>query len=622
MGETPNHKSSRKTPDRKPPGRDFSSDLFVWQRNGPGTTKSPTSSSLENMLQAYQTEIDNTAENDANNKVRLYGIMGLLCQRHKDNKTAIVYFTKQLHIAQQELNKYQKQKQSNKEMILHWGWWMGKIYCNLGKANENGSGTSKLAASRYMKALSSLEDASDNFHRQVASCLECDPSKERTCQFHSHWDQKLSTMFGTVMEAPSMVRRASEQAETPTNDAKKAPITTLPTGNPSSSRTTQTIIAHPNSSFVPLDSQFQTPPPRTWSNSTSRSEKKGSKGKAIAPSRTTATGTPVTVVSSSFSDSERSRSKGKDHRSSPPGTPSTVGSSSSAIVPNNKSGGKNPSRESNSSERKQNGPPFLVVLVWLLLGLELAFDLLTSGIAVVSLTQSFECCGEPIDFKAHGGRLLGILVPFFVLLYAEIAVLLLSIKHYLSMTPRQRQREAERQELLSERAWFPFLGKTFSDRLINFLFTFNPFFGFFVAYLLLYNSSRMECFLVMGLEAGSVVLHFASVWMEGLMRSPWAVLWHFIPVLPLLVTVYLILEFMDAEGVCYFVKDGLFLFTCPLGCANGTLANEDGLCPDGMPGYRLGEYCPDNTDENFCYFGMETNETSVKDIFGGDIFVR
>jgi len=268
------------------------------------------------------------------------------------------------------------------------------------------------------------------------------------------------------------------------------------------------------------------------------------------------------------------------------------------------------------------------VLVWILIGLELTLDLVTSGIAIISLTQEFSCCGETIDYTVHGAKLLGIIVPFFLLVYVEIVVLALSIKRYLRMNRRQREREAKKRHELHEKTCLGFLGSTFRQRLLNFLLTFNPFFGFMVAYLLLYQSNKLECWLVLGLEAGSFVLHWFSMWLEGLPLSNFAIFWHSIPIIPFLVTVFLILNFLERGGVCYYLQDAYFWIEGCRVCPDGSLPGEDGNCIDGQRGY-FGDYCPnlldsnnttigeDGIDQSFCFFGISQNETGVMSIFKG-----
>jgi len=281
--------------------------------------------------------------------------------------------------------------------------------------------------------------------------------------------------------------------------------------------------------------------------------------------------------------------------------------------------------DNNNKKKKWGGPPVAVILVWALLGLELAFDMLTSGIAVVSLTQKFDCCEETIDFQTGQGRaLLGIIVPFFALVYFEIIVLVLSIRDYLSLSPKRRQIEAEKKREMSKSSSFKFLGHDVRQRLINFLLTFNPFFGFFVAYLLLHKSNQLECLLVMGLEVGSALLHFASVWMEGLMRGKMAFLWHVaIPTVPLIVTIVLVTSYMERGGVCYFVDSSYFKFDgCSMVCPDGTLPGEGGICASGAIANGT-QYCPSlyngtlggGPDDDFCFFGISSNDTSFWSLF-------
>lgn len=149
--------------------------------------------------------------------------------------------------------------------------------------------------------------------------------------------------------------------------------------------------------------------------------------------------------------------------------------------------------------------------------------------------------------------------------------------------------------------------------------------------MLLYQSSKFECFLVLGLEGASIILHFTSVYLEGSCKRCRDFCFHSIQLIPFLSSVTLILLYLRQGGVCYLVESEKFLFSgCEL-CPNG-LAPIDGLCqlPDGtnitVTSQRLWEvdgdfndlanaltarttqsgYCaadhPDGPQVDFCFF--------------------
>lgn len=115
-------------------------------------------------------------------------------------------------------------------------------------------------------------------------------------------------------------------------------------------------------------------------------------------------------------------------------------------------------------------------------------------------------------------------------------------------------------------------------RCINVLVLLNPFFGCIIAWLLLYQSDKNESHLVLGLEGGSIILHFISVKLEGSVKT----LCHFIlhcvvPLVPFFVTVAMTIIYLKQGGVCYIVEEASFGFQgCEI-CPDNTLPIE-GLC--------------------------------------------
>jgi len=167
---------------------------------------------------------------------------------------------------------------------------------------------------------------------------------------------------------------------------------------------------------------------------------------------------------------------------------------------------------------------------------------------------------------------------------------------------------------------------------LNLLTLANPFFGCLIAFILLYQSDKTECFVVLGIESLSIVLHFVSVRMEGGLRTWWSKLLHSVAILPFLVTVVLVLVYIREGGMCYSVESELFLFSgcevCPETqappvhgmCGNYTLAGMGGFKEDfknigdsfhsfgdlkniaslAARGAEQAEYCSDNV--NFCFY--------------------
>lgn len=136
---------------------------------------------------------------------------------------------------------------------------------------------------------------------------------------------------------------------------------------------------------------------------------------------------------------------------------------------------------------------------------------------------------------------------------------------------------------------------------LNLLTLLNPFFGCLIAYILLYQSDKTECFVVLGIESLSIVLHFVSVRMEGGLRTWWSKALHSIALVPFLVTVILVLVFLREGGMCYSVESELFLFS---GCE---------VCPDTLAP-PVEDMCGNSTLEGLGGFRQEFKE--LGDSFG------
>jgi hypothetical protein len=230
----------------------------------------------------------------------------------------------------------------------------------------------------------------------------------------------------------------------------------------------------------------------------------------------------------------------------------------------------------------------------LLVGGELALDLFSTIVAFTAMLSDFECCGDTVEL---GGLPLGITIPFFVLILIEIVMLMLSIKHNLYRTRAEAAREEE--ACKADTSWSKFLGSTRRQKIINFLLILNPFFGFMVAWLLLYQSNKRECFIVLGFEAGSLLLHWLSIYFEGHPQTRMSLAFHSIPIVPFLAMVIVIIVSLQQGGVCYLVEQEYFWYEgCQL-CDGNIPLGEGDECPEGDQGF-LGSYCGE--EESFCFF--------------------
>eukprot|EP00536_Pseudo-nitzschia_multiseries_P016818 jgi/Psemu1/292721/fgenesh1_pg.1247_\ len=167
---------------------------------------------------------------------------------------------------------------------------------------------------------------------------------------------------------------------------------------------------------------------------------------------------------------------------------------------------------------------------------------------------------------------------------------------------------------------------------LNLLTLLNPFFGCLIAYILLYQSDKTECFVVLGIESLSIVLHFVSVRLEGGLRTWWSKALHSVALIPFLVSVILVLVFLREGGMCYSVESELFLFSGCEVCPDTLVPPVDGKCGnttlEGVGGFQKelanlgnsftsvgalknitnlakrgaeqGDYC--SSEVNFCFF--------------------
>jgi hypothetical protein len=89
----------------------------------------------------------------------------------------------------------------------------------------------------------------------------------------------------------------------------------------------------------------------------------------------------------------------------------------------------------------------------------------------------------------------------------------------------------------------------FVMQIINFLVLLNPFFGCIIAWMLMYQSSKTEAFVVLGMEGASLILHFISVYLEGATKTWGQILWNAIPVLPFFISIGLVFYYLKQGGV-------------------------------------------------------------------------
>ncbi|KAL7560168.1 hypothetical protein ACA910_016597 [Epithemia clementina (nom. ined.)] len=269
--------------------------------------------------------------------------------------------------------------------------------------------------------------------------------------------------------------------------------------------------------------------------------------------------------------------------------------------------------------KKATGPRWTVLMmsVSLVRVAELGLDLGTTVISFVSLIESFDCCGNVID---AGGLTMGITIPYFVLIVAEMVFLGLEVKHARGNSAwdaeRLRRIDDENDDLEFFDDEDSFDSEDDDDehhdrdeeerlcscsKFVSLLILANPFLGCLISWVLLYEvSSKNDAFLILFLEAGSVVLMFLALYLERATLNFCSMVVHGIPLLPFAATVFVVWYYLEKGGICF--RDGNFWFDgCGL-CAHNTPSPPDGgPCPNGTLPYQ-GTYCGHVVEEQFCYF--------------------
>jgi len=216
-----------------------------------------------------------------------------------------------------------------------------------------------------------------------------------------------------------------------------------------------------------------------------------------------------------------------------------------------------------------------LVVIWLVVGAELSFDLGQTIIAFRAMLEEGDCCGYELNL---GPLPLTVATPFIFLVCLELVVLFRAVTISLWPSILDKTTSSPDGEGGSGRlGWalsccncFKWSVKTLL-KFINVLVLLNPFFGCIIAWILLYQSDKSESFMVLGLEGGSIILHFISVKLEGSVQTFCGFLTHCIPLIPFIASISLTLFYLKQEGICYIVEQSLFAFQ---GCE---------ICPNNFP---------------------------------------
>jgi hypothetical protein len=235
--------------------------------------------------------------------------------------------------------------------------------------------------------------------------------------------------------------------------------------------------------------------------------------------------------------------------------------------------------------------PRTLVIIWVVVAAELGFDFATTIIAFLSFLKEATCCDKPIELVV-GNIPFITTIPFFVLVMVELVMLIRVI--VMTLWPKAsstRDDDIESIEQSTCRRCCCYCLKMKAKGLMgfmNYLVLLNPIFGCLIAWMLMYQSDKTEAFTVLGLEGASLILHFASVCLEGSFRTCRQITFHSLPLIPFFVSIGMVGYYLKQGGVCYIPKEKIFRFS---GCE---------ICPNllGVP-----EPCPKNISDIFDFSG-------------------
>mmetsp|Transcript_12030 Transcript_12030/g.28527 ORF Transcript_12030/g.28527 Transcript_12030/m.28527 type:complete len:372 (+) Transcript_12030:110-1225(+) len=252
-----------------------------------------------------------------------------------------------------------------------------------------------------------------------------------------------------------------------------------------------------------------------------------------------------------------------------------------------------------------------LVIVWVMIGAELGFDLITGVIAFFSTAGATTCCDHDVNL---GPLAMTASIPLFFLIATELTFLIQAI--LVSAWQKERKSRSLKDALCS------CVSKWNSRTLVgylNWMTIINPFFGCLIAYILLYQSDKTQSFAVLGIEFLSIAIHIIAVKMVGGLQTCGSKAVHSIVLLPFFITVIFVSLFLREGGMCYVVETRGFGFSgCDVCPSTLKPPDSDGNCvtqisPDGIEGVfgerigsileggmEQGDYC--SASVNFCFF--------------------
>ena len=207
-----------------------------------------------------------------------------------------------------------------------------------------------------------------------------------------------------------------------------------------------------------------------------------------------------------------------------------------------------------------------LLLTYVLLLAETMMDAITSAIGYAAFVQKDDCCGEPLQMGLIPALIT--FMFFFILIPIETILWLKGVASIFSPPSQEHHSRC----CCRWTAW------AFA-RIINCLAFFNPFFAAGITWMLLYQSTKIGCYIVLGLETTCLCLHFICVYIldrDKLTRCTTIV--HAIPILPLLFVVSIIFIYVRQGGICILVEDGTFYYSGCIVCDDGEPPIDNQCC--------------------------------------------
>jgi hypothetical protein len=253
-----------------------------------------------------------------------------------------------------------------------------------------------------------------------------------------------------------------------------------------------------------------------------------------------------------------------------------------------------------NKEYEYSMPPRATVIGWNLVLIELVLDLVIAVIAFSAFSGSKrECCGE--SFRHGAFPWITTLIFFFLVLFE---VVLLNRAIFVTVSPRSinttpiRSKDEENHSSSDDSSadgytlstasgddpftciiccisdWSP----KFLMSIVNFMTILNPYFGFLIAWVLMYQAEKGYSIAVISVVAINIILHLLSLYMQKSPKKWWLKLVHGSILIPFLCSIIMAAWYVKQGGRCYSVDMESFSHEGCEVCPNGSPLVNGNLC--------------------------------------------